>query len=113
MGAYSQTWRHQGLANHNRNTDRFCREPGLDELRRSELMVWTPEALWVLSAPSVAAAITSFFWLIDRIGQRRSIERLARNICDNEGVEGLEYLVPLVKAMRPKKKRLSLPRHGP
>jgi hypothetical protein len=57
--------------------------------------------------------ITGIFWLVDRIVQQSWISGLSHEILRKEGAAGLEHLVPLVKAQRPKKKRLSLPRHGP
>ena len=74
-----------------------------------------PATLLTYSAyvAALAAVIKGVVSPIERIVQHFLNYRIARNICDNEGAEGLDHLVPLVKAQRTRKKRLSLPRHGP
>ena len=77
--------------------------------------MWTPETLWVISAcaAAVAGIVSGLIWLVDRILQHCWLSSMSRDILSREGAAGLEHLVPLVKAQRPKKKRLSLPRRGP
>jgi hypothetical protein len=77
--------------------------------------VWTSDTLLIFSASvtAVAAVIKGLFWLVDRILQHCWVSQLARDICAKEGPAALEHLVPLVRAQRPKKRRLPLPDTDP